>query len=103
LTDPLNSSFKTLDENKFKMLTLAREVSNDDFLCTVYNCANEYAVDLFLQDKISFTQIFETVEKAVLIGKQINKDLKISIVNFDDVFNAKQIIEDKILKDFSLS
>jgi 1-deoxy-D-xylulose-5-phosphate reductoisomerase len=36
-----------------------------DAACAVMNGANEAAVDLFLRDKIGFTDIFELVNEAV--------------------------------------
>ena len=74
-----NSSVKSLDFKTLKMLTFS-ELDNDKYPCfklvkecaikggaypAVVNVANDTAVQLFLQDKIPFSGIYESLENAV--------------------------------------
>ena len=74
-----NSSVKSLDFKTLKMLTFS-ELDNDKYPCfklvkecaikggaypAVVNGANDTAVQLFLQDKIPFSGIYESLENAV--------------------------------------
>ncbi len=59
-------TFEEPDLNVFKCLGLAMYCAGrDDSSCAVMNGANEAAVDLFLQEKITFTQIYDLVSSAV--------------------------------------
>ena len=59
-------TFFAPDEEAFPAITLARKAANArGNLGAVLNGANEAAVDLFLRDKITFTQIADLVGKAV--------------------------------------
>ena len=59
-------TFFAPDEEAFPAITLARKAAKArGNLGAVLNGANEAAVDLFLHDKISFTQIADLVGKAV--------------------------------------
>ena len=59
-------TFEKPDPDTFKCLGLAmRCAGRKDAACAVMNGANEAAVDLFLRDKIGFTDIFEHVNEAV--------------------------------------
>ena len=59
-------TFFAPDEEAFPAITLARKAAKArGNLGAVLNGANEAAVDLFLRDKISFTQIADLVGKAV--------------------------------------
>ena len=59
-------TFQEPDPVTFSLLGLAQRVAGrTDAAPVVMNGANEAAVDLFLREKIGFTDIFESVEKAV--------------------------------------
>lgn len=59
-------TFEEPDLDVFKCLSLAMECAGrNDSSCAVMNGANEAAVDLFLQEKITFTQIYDLVSDAV--------------------------------------
>ncbi len=59
-------TFERPDPEKFKCLGIAERVAGrSDAAPTVMNAANEAAVALFLEDKIGFADIAETVELAV--------------------------------------
>ncbi len=59
-------SFEEPDMETFRGLKLAYEVgSTGGSLPTVYNAANEKAVELFLNNKIKFLDIYKIIEKCV--------------------------------------
>lgn len=60
-------TFEKPDYDTFKLLKLAfYAIEQDGLLPTVLNASDEVAVNAFLKDKISFTNIFDIVEKVVL-------------------------------------
>ena len=65
-------NFKEPDMETFKLLKVAYKVANikDTTLGATLNGANEVAVSLFLNKKISFLDIFDLVESAVKNAKQ---------------------------------
>ena len=66
-------SFEEPDMETFKGLKLAYEVGKaGGSLPTVYNAANEKAVELFLNNKIGFLDIYRIIEKCV--EKHNNKE-----------------------------
>jgi len=59
-------TFENPDLDAFRCLRLAMEIADrKDAACAVMNGANEAAVGLFLQDKISFNGIYESVAQTV--------------------------------------
>lgn len=59
-------TFEPIDEAVFPSIAMARYAMEKGGLYpAVYNAANEIAVEDFRQRRITFTQIFETVEKAL--------------------------------------
>ncbi|PKK93971.1 MAG: 1-deoxy-D-xylulose-5-phosphate reductoisomerase [Tenericutes bacterium HGW-Tenericutes-6] len=77
-------SFKPMDFHRFPLLKLAYEVGEKGgLLPTVMNAANEAAVKLFLQKKISFLEIEKIVFETVNAFKnQLNPTLE-DILNVD--------------------
>lgn len=72
-----NLSFQTMDFSRFPMLELAYQVGKSGgILPTVYNAANEAAVDLFMRKKISFLDIEKIIFEMV---KQYQTNNKIAI------------------------
>ena len=66
MTETLTLDFKKMDYERFPMLKLAYEVGRKEGnLGACFNGADEQAVLLFLEEKISFTQIEESIQKAV--------------------------------------
>jgi 1-deoxy-D-xylulose-5-phosphate reductoisomerase len=63
-------TFENPDYEKFPSLRLAREAGRTGgTMPAVFNAANEVAVARFVEGQIRFTQIFETVERAMLAHK----------------------------------
>ena len=59
-------TFEKPDLEAFPSLALAMEIAGrDDASCAVMNGANEAAVALYLQDKISFGEMYDAVKEAV--------------------------------------
>ena len=59
-------TFEKPDLEDFPSLALAMEIAGrDDASCAVMNGANEAAVALYLQDKISFGEMYDAVKEAV--------------------------------------
>lgn len=80
LTDIGSLNFYKPDIEKFKCLGLAfRALSMGDSACVVLNGANEEAVRLFLDEKISFLDI------GCLIEKTLDKHKVMNNMNIDDV------------------
>jgi 1-deoxy-D-xylulose-5-phosphate reductoisomerase len=66
--------FQKMDYDRFKCLKLAFEAGNmGGIMPTVLNAANEKAVELFLDGKISFLEIEEMIERAMLQAEKINR------------------------------
>ncbi|HKL76597.1 MAG TPA: 1-deoxy-D-xylulose-5-phosphate reductoisomerase [Halanaerobiales bacterium] len=73
-------NFKKPDFNKFPNLKLAYEAGKKGgSMPIVLNAANEVAVNLFLNKKISFLEISEIIEKT------LGKHQKINFPNIDDI------------------
>ena len=57
-------NFMRVDNNKFPSINIAREAINRGFIaCNYFNASNEIAVSAFLEEKISFMNIFEIVAR----------------------------------------
>lgn len=72
-------SFEQPDHQKFPALNFAYEcLRRGQSACVVFNAANEVAVEAFLQEKIKFGQIVNTVEAmlAYFNGQNVQKSLK---------------------------
>jgi len=70
-----NLNFETPDVVRFPCLKLAYDaLKSGDSSCIVLNGANEVAVNLFLQGKIGFTDIYYIV--AGVLEKHINVEIK---------------------------
>ena len=66
MTKTLTLDFKEMDYERYPMLKLAYQIGKrEGNLGACFNGAEEKAVELFLDKKISFLQIEESIEKAV--------------------------------------
>ncbi|MBQ3590078.1 MAG: 1-deoxy-D-xylulose-5-phosphate reductoisomerase [Clostridia bacterium] len=76
--------FEKPDYDTFKLLKLAfYTIEQDGLLPTILNASDEVAVNAFLNDKISFTDIFDIVEKVVINYKNIKNPTLDEIINAD--------------------
>lgn len=66
LTDVASMTFEKADDNAFPCIDLARTalLKGGNMTC-IMNCANETAVDMFLQDKVKFFEIPEKIRYAM--------------------------------------
>ena len=86
-------SFYDIDNEAFPAVQLAKKAAKTGgIMCAVYNGANEAAVELFLKEKCSFTQITEFIEKAM------DKAPVVKNPNLEDIFEA-DLFARKIVKD----
>ncbi len=90
-----NLSFEELSFSRFKCLKLAYEAGKKGGLYpVVLNAANEACVNLFLNEKISFLDIENIIEK------ELNKEYLISNVSIDDIIKTDQEIQRKIYNQY---
>lgn len=76
-------SFYDVDNETFPAIELARKAADaGGVMCAVYNGANEAAVELFLNEKCSFTDITKFIAKAM------EKAPKIESPTLEDIFEA---------------
>lgn len=86
-------SFYDIDNETFPAVMLAKEAaSKGGVMCTVYNGANEAAVEMFLSGKCSFTDITRFIEKAM------NSAPVVENPTLDDIYMADAFAR-KIVKD----
>lgn len=84
-------TFQEPDVKTFRCLQLAMNLAGrEDASCAVMNAANEAAVQMFLDDKISFLEIFEIVNETVeKFGK--NKAEKLEDILEADIESRKYV------------
>ncbi|MBD5132272.1 MAG: 1-deoxy-D-xylulose-5-phosphate reductoisomerase [Clostridiales bacterium] len=91
LSLPLSLRFFPPDEDKFPAPKLAKQaLKAGGTACTILNAANEAAVQLFLDGKITFDRIVTTVEDA------LNSTPVEKIEDADGVFQTHKRVYDKI-------
>ncbi len=77
-------TFEPIDFVRYPALKLAYNVlDKKGILPTVYNAANEIAVEMFLKDKIKFTDIYKIIEKTVSSFRNIDNPSLDDIISFD--------------------
>lgn len=87
LTKLKRMDFESIDLESFKCLKLAYEVMKlEGTYPAVLNAANEIAVDLFLKERIKFTQIADIIEEALSKHKPVNS------LNIEDIIEADEYI-----------
>lgn len=88
-------TFTPVDYEKYPMLEMAYEVGRTGgSMPTVFNAANEAAVDLFLHEKISFTEIPKIVEKLIQTENIKQPDLK-------TILATDKKIKEKVYTDYN--
>ena len=101
LTEIGKLTFIKPDYDKFPMFRLAIDAAKDGHISRIImNYANEIAVNMFLENKIKFFQIYEVVEFALhnLVQKRFKEDNILKAVHniCDDVKNI-------IIKKFNIT
>ncbi len=84
-------TFEKPDMDTFEGLKLAYNVGKEGgSFQTVFNAANEYAVDYFLKGKIAFLEIYEMIKSC------LSAHTKIENPSVDDILNTQSWVEDYI-------
>jgi 1-deoxy-D-xylulose-5-phosphate reductoisomerase len=88
-------SFRQLERNRFPLYYLAREIGKvGGLLPTLMNSANEAAIDLFLTEKIRFTQIHRIIEN--YLGQAENMPHP----SLNDIILANNLTYEKVKQDY---
>lgn len=89
-------TFEEPDLETFPLLKLAYDaLKADDGSTIVLNAANEIAVEAFLEGRIGFTDIFNTIEKMVEISCQVQPKSVSEIMDID--FHTRSITKDFVV------
>ena len=89
-------TFEDVDYQKFPCLKLAYESGIKGGTCTtVLNVANDLAVDMFLNNKINFTEINNIIDIC------LNKHDNISNPDLDNIYGTMRWTEEYILKELT--
>ena len=95
----LNLSFKEFPADRMKIQDIAREVCNKGgFLGTVFNAANEVAVESFLKKEINFDKIYE------VIYRTFDNELMSNETSIESIYEADfrtRIKAKKVIKSFT--
>ena len=74
----LNLTFKSFPKDRIGIVKIAREICNQGGLSgTVFNAANEVAVQNFLENKITFNKIYDVIYRtfdAITLSKDVSID-----------------------------
>lgn len=72
LEDVCNLTFAPVDFKKYEAVSIAFElIKENTIMPTIFNAANEVAVDLFLRNKIKFVEIVPIVKEELLKHENI--------------------------------
>jgi len=95
----LNLSFQEFPSDRSKIQDIARDVCNKGgFLGTVFNAANEIAVESFLNKKINFNEIYEVIYRT--FDKNIVSN-KVTLESINEVDAQTRIQAHKVVKSFA--
>jgi len=95
----LNLSFQKFPSDRMEIQNIAREVCNKGgFLGTVFNAANEIAVESFLNKEINFDKIYEVIYRT--FDKNILSN-NVSIETINEVDAQTRIQAKKVVKSFA--
>ena len=95
----LNLSFQEFPSDRSKIQDIARDVCNKGgFLGTVFNAANEIAVESFLNKKIKFNEIYEVIYRT--FDKNIVSN-EVTIESINEVDAQTRIHAQKVVKSFA--
>lgn len=95
ITDLPSLTFSEVNQERYPLFFLAKEVGKTGGLMpTVMNAANEAAIDLFLEKKIKFGQIYKIVQYI------IQKEKNIQNPEIEDIISANREIYKRTLQDY---
>ncbi|MDA7923739.1 1-deoxy-D-xylulose-5-phosphate reductoisomerase, partial [Candidatus Pelagibacter sp.] len=91
-----NLSLKKIDTIRFPVVKILNNLSKDDSLFeTIIVTANDKLVKLFLNDKIKYTDISNTLLKICSIA-EFNKFKSIKPKNIEEIYNLSDYVSLKI-------
>ena len=80
------------NKNKFESLKIFDQINKNSLSeIIVFNTANEFAVNLFIKNKIKFVEITKFIKKS------LNKFEKFNIYNINDVIHYQNFVYNKLL------
>ena len=92
----LNLSFQKFPSDRLEIQKIAREVCNKGgFLGTIFNAANEVAVESFLNKKINFDKIYEVIYRTFDTNIMSNE---LSIESINEVNTQTRIHAEMVVK-----
>jgi 1-deoxy-D-xylulose-5-phosphate reductoisomerase len=92
----LNLTFQEFPKDRLEIANLAREVCNSrGSTGTVFNAANEVAVENFLNDKITFNKIYDVIYRT-FDAIPLSKDIDIEAIH--EIDNQTRIEAQKVVK-----
>ncbi len=95
-TQKMTLTFEGADEETFSLLKTARKAARlGGTFTTVLNAANESAVRLFLDKKISFLDIFD------IVAEEVEKHTSLVSPDIDDILSLDHEIKSKVLEKYS--
>ncbi|MAC93857.1 MAG: 1-deoxy-D-xylulose-5-phosphate reductoisomerase [Flavobacteriaceae bacterium] len=95
----LNLTFKNFPEDRIGIQNIAREICNQGgLLGTVFNAANEVAVQSFLENKITFNRIYDVIYRTFDV---INVSNDINIDSIYEIDSQTRMEVQKVLKSFT--
>ncbi len=95
----LNLTFQEFPDDRKKIQDIARHVCNEGgHLGTIFNAANEVAVESFLNDHITFEKIYEVIYRTFDINI-LSKEVSIESIN--EVDAQTRIQAHKVVKSFA--
>ena len=95
----LNLTFQEFPTDRKKIQDIARQVCNEGgHLGTIFNAANEVAVESFLNDQITFEKIYEVIYRT-FDSSSMSKEVSIESIN--EVDAQTRIQAHKVVKSFA--
>ena len=95
----LNLTFQEFPTDRKKIQDIARQVCNEGgHLGTIFNAANEVAVESFLNDQITFEKIYEVIYRTF---DSSNMSKEVSIESINEVDAQTRIQAHKVVKSFA--
>ena len=92
----LNLTFQEFPKDRMEIQNIAREVCNEGSnLGTVFNAANEIAVESFINGEIKFNEIYEVIYRTFTID-HVSNDL--SLESIHDIDTQTRIEAKKVVK-----
>lgn len=94
-------SFEKMDYERYPMISLAYKVGRlGGFYPTIYNAANEGAVELFLDNKIKFLDIEKIISDAVNNYANYLNKLDNHVFNIENILLLDKIVKEDVRKKY---